>query len=514
MARRGSARRLWVCSGSLAVVLCAAGAAGASPLWRAASALDLGALDAYLEQEVAARRLPGLAVTIVEGDRIVMVRGYGSAAARRPVTPRTQFYIGSCTKSFTALAVMQLVEQGRLALDAPVRRYLAEFTVADELASGRITVRHLLNQTSGLGEAGDPQPHRSRPSLAGAVRALRDVRPTAPAGTVFQYYNPNYRVLGLLVERASGQSYGDYLRDHVLVPLGMTRTLADPGRATELAQGHARVFGFTLSRPQPFDPGALSSGYLISCAEDLGHYLVALLGGASRGRSAIARAETLEQLFTPPEGVDSRRAAPPDTVTRLLGSPSGVESGYAMGWLVARRPDGLRLVFHGGSLERFRADMLLIPELRRGLVVLVNQNGMLAPLLDPNPPWMSLAHAMLGRSGPPPRHQTWRTRLFALVVALDLGIGLLRIGRLPRWRRKAAGRSRAALWSRALVDVALPGAFLVGFPKLLGPVVRADVTWPGFFDFLPDLALWLAASATLSLARGAGKVAILARATS
>jgi CubicO group peptidase (beta-lactamase class C family) len=497
--------------GLLACILLLAQPAWPSVQGRPVPPLDPTAIDAYLQEQVTSRRLPGLAVVVVEADRVVMERGYGSAGGGRSVTPQTQFYIGSCTKSFTALAVMQLVERGRLELDKPIRRYLPWFRVADDAASAQITVRHLLNQTSGLSETGDPRPHLRSSSLGEAVRALRQVRVTAPAGTKFQYYNPNYRVLGVLIEQASGQSYPDYLRDHILAPLGMTRTVADPTVAVDLAQGHAQAFGFALCRSQAFDPGALSSGYLISTAEDLGHYLIALLNDGRYGNRQVVQPATLTQLLTPPTGVEGGQTAPPAAITRLLGSPTGIQSGYAMGWLVAQSSEGVRLVFHGGSLERFQTDLLLLPGEKRGFAILVNQNGILRPLLEPSSLWMGVAHLALGNPGAPPPSGNWRLLLFELIVATDLGIGLFRIWRLRYWRQKAAARGRTVLWSLASIEILIPAAFLLGFPRLVGVAVGENVSWPGFFDFVPDVALWFIASATLSLVRGAAKVVILAR---
>ncbi|MEJ2708934.1 MAG: serine hydrolase [Anaerolineales bacterium] len=95
-------------------------------------------------------RIPGLALAIVKGDQIVYLKGYGRTdQSGRPVTPKTPFLIGSVTKPFTALAVMQLVEAGKVELDAPVQRYIPWFRVADPMASAQITVRMLINQTSG-----------------------------------------------------------------------------------------------------------------------------------------------------------------------------------------------------------------------------------------------------------------------------------------------------------------------------------------------------------------------------
>jgi len=474
-----------------------------------APGLDPETIDAYLAEQVKIRRLPGLAVALVEGDRVVLLRGYGSAGEGRPMTQRTQLYIGSCTKSFTALAVMQLVERGLVDLDAPVQRYLPEFEVADETASRAISVRHLLNQTSGLSESGDPQAHRSSASLKDATLSLRRARLTSPVGARFQYFNPNYRVLGYLVERVTGQAYGSYLHDHVVTPLGMQRTVADPSLAPHLAQGHADLFGWPVARPQGFEPGALSSGYLISTAEDLSHYLVALLNGGRYGDTTVVTEATLGELFAPPHGVDDSGATPPAAIAGLLGAPGGIEGGYGMGWLLAQGPDGRQAVFHGGSLERFRADILLLPRERRGLALLVNENGVLRPLLDPSPLWVGVAHLMLGRPGPPPPPVRWRVRVFVLLVAADLGIGLLRLGRLRRWRTGVLRRHRATSWALALIDALPPAAFLLLFPTLLGRMVGVDVTWPGFFDFLPDVAIWFLASAALSLTRGLAKVTML-----
>src|SRR5512147_1535366 len=132
--------------------------------------LDLQAIDSFLQAQVKANRIPGMAVAIVQGDQILFAKGYGEAASGRPVTPQTQFYIGSVSKGFTALAIMQLVEQGKLELDAPVQKYLPWFKVADPEASRQITIRHLLNHTSGLGERGDPHVDAYTTSIEDEVR--------------------------------------------------------------------------------------------------------------------------------------------------------------------------------------------------------------------------------------------------------------------------------------------------------------------------------------------------------
>jgi len=130
--------------------------AGAAPAPSPHASPDFAAIDAYVESQMRDLRIPGLALGIAKGDRIVHLKGFGVAdPSGRAVTPQTPFHIASISKSFTALAVMQLVEAGALDLDAPVQRYLPAFRVADPDAAARITVRQLMTQTSGFARASE-----------------------------------------------------------------------------------------------------------------------------------------------------------------------------------------------------------------------------------------------------------------------------------------------------------------------------------------------------------------------
>ena len=134
---------------------------------------DLASIDAYIEKEMREVHIPGLALGIVHNDEVVHLRGFGEAGpGGRAVTPQTPFILASASKSFTALAIMQLVESGKVDLNAPVRRYLPDFRVADEAASARITVRHLLHHTSGL-----PEDSAFGPMLSNDVRSATATPP-------------------------------------------------------------------------------------------------------------------------------------------------------------------------------------------------------------------------------------------------------------------------------------------------------------------------------------------------
>ena len=294
----------------------------------------MAAVDQFLESQLRDAAVPGGAVVVVRGDRIVHARGFGRADAEgTPVTEHTPFVIGSVSKSFTALGVMQLVEQGRLELDAPVQRYLPWFRVADAEASSQLTVEMLLTHTSGISTADGVNPLRGPIStLDGQVRALSTVT-TDPAPSRFVYSNANYQVLGSIIESVSGQPYEEYIRHNIFEPLEMRSsfTSLDEASGAGLSDGHRLFFG--MSRPgQPFyRPDFLPAGWLVSSAQDLGHYLIAQLNeGRFRGRQLVS-AEAIIQMHQGTTAV-----------------PGPGETYYGMGWFSGNR-NGLNGVWHSGS---------------------------------------------------------------------------------------------------------------------------------------------------------------------
>jgi CubicO group peptidase (beta-lactamase class C family) len=212
---------------------------------------DLEKLDAYIEANMRQNRIPGMALAITQGERILYLQGYGSSFSNQAVTPKTPFYIGSVSKSFTALAVLQLVEQGLIELDAPIQAYIPWFQVANESYSSAITARHLLNQTSGMSRSDynrDLLPADA--TIEEAVRNLKVIQPSQPPGENLHYFNANYTILGYLVEEVSGLGYGEYLQERIFKPLDMERSFTDPqaARAVGLAQGHTQMLSFPLPR--------------------------------------------------------------------------------------------------------------------------------------------------------------------------------------------------------------------------------------------------------------------------
>jgi CubicO group peptidase (beta-lactamase class C family) len=450
--------------------------------------LNLQAIDSFLQTQVKANRIPGLAVAIVQGDQIIFAKGYGQAAPGKPVTPQTQFYIGSVTKGFTALAVMQLVEQGKLELDTPVQKYLPWFKVADPEASSKITIRHLLNHTSGLSEVGDPHVDAFATSHEEQVRLLADVRPTAPVGTQFQYYNPNYRVLGLLIEQISGESYSDYMNKNVFKPLGMLNTTTDPAEARELAQGYARAFGFALPRSQASIriPGAVSSGGIITTAEDMARYLLAQLHNRQ---------------------VNGTQMLDPKSLAAMRTLPAGVDTEYGMGWIVAENGN---TIAHGGSTEYFQSFVAFGLKEEIGFVMLYNQNSMENMFFE-NDAIRNGLLAFLNGKTPQRTSYGWIGWLLLSLAALDLANHLRLFWMAPGWAQKTSSQNRVWLWVKVLIGILVPLAVIFGLPWLVHATDGGAPNWVEPFEIIPDIAAWLLLGLSLNLIRSLIHALVLLR---
>jgi CubicO group peptidase (beta-lactamase class C family) len=237
-------------------------------------------IDRFIIHQMTTQHIPGLALAITHENRLLHIKGYGKANVHEPVTPQTQFPIASLSKSFTAVAVLQLVEAGQINLDAPVKQYLPGFTLANIQAAFRITIRQLLNQTSGLSDLGFSESFLPQPTTnAEQVNSLHNARPVALPGTEFHYFNPNYDVLARVVEVVSGQPFENYLRSHLFTPLQMSRTFYATTMTEAQQQGDRLATGHLMAFAIPFAAQELS-GYLggnagvISTAEDMAKYLI------------------------------------------------------------------------------------------------------------------------------------------------------------------------------------------------------------------------------------------------
>jgi CubicO group peptidase (beta-lactamase class C family) len=438
-------------------------------------------VDTYVEEQMHRFNIPGASLAIVEGDQIVHLRGFGRAHPNGEApTPQTPFFIGSLTKSFTALAVMQLVEAGKIDLDAPVRCYLPWFRVADPEASAQMTVRHLLNQTSGLpmllGMTNLANVDDHPDAAERQVRALSTLVLTRPVGSKFEYSNLNYNVLGLIVEAASGESYADYIQRHIFDPLDMRHSYTSKAAAQRdgLAMGHRYWFGIPMAAPNlPVPRGSLPSGQLISSAEDMGHYLIAQLNDGRYGNAQILSGAGITEMHRP--------AAEINEMGMSLGS-------YGMGWISEGTGES-RIVSHSGIVPDFGAFMALVPEQKKGMVLLFNVNhAMMKMTLDEM--GMGVAERLAGRSLKPTHFDVmpWAMRALVLIPLLQIAGIVATLLMLRQWRHHPERRPCGARkWGLHILLSLIPNLSLVALPLLLR--VKGMFGFTKFF--MPDVA-WMA----------------------
>ena len=315
------------------------------------------ALAGFVAETAEGFGVAGAAAGVWHGGRQVFAsHGVTSVENPLPVTPDTLFLIASVTKTFTATAVMRLVADGKVALDAPVRRYVPELVLADEGAAAQITVLNLLNHTSGLdwGVIGDFG--EGDDALARYVSRLAGLKLIAPPGTRPSYSQAGFNLAGRIVEKVTGLTYEKAVASLVFSPAGLPGSFFDRDdvMTRRFAVGHNRGEDGTLSigrlwrRSRGDNPG----GGIASSAADMLGWARFHLGSGTEGLPA----EVLRQMREP--------------TTALRASSLGDAIG--LGWFL-RDVDGVRTAGHGGSANGQFADLLLVPERDFAVVTLCNQ---------------------------------------------------------------------------------------------------------------------------------------------
>jgi len=431
-----------------------------------------GAVEVAIDQEMAASGVPGLSYAVVADGEVTSAgaRGVVRAGGDTAVTPDTPFLIGSISKSFTALAVMQLVEAGEVDLGAGIAQYLDVF-------SGRpaapVTVRQLLSHTSGFSTLqGNSNPELtgdggSQPTDA-LERVVADRADEAPAytpGERWEYSNLNYQVLGRLVEVVSGQSFQDYLSARVLEPIGMEQSFVADGEVHEaMASGHTPWFG--TKRPiatGPTDRATAPQGGVVSSANDLALYLGTMMNGQDDVLSAAGKAQMMR-----PAG--------------------GAASFYGFGWFV---DSGDGRVWHSGSTPGVETLATMLPSRSTAVVVLVDGGsgvgfGETSRLRD------AVTAAALGLPEVSADSRLPQKALFLGLVLLPI----VYLGAMVwAWRHRAAIRAktgiagRFSLWFPLLTTGVAAWVILGLVPRLFGsPLANLQL-------YVPDFVLALVATA-------------------
>ncbi len=345
-------------------------------------------LTDYLRRWIDAVPAAGVSVCITDAKRTLYTAGLGYAdlTSRRPVLLDTRFQIGSIGKSMTALAVLQLVESGRLDLDAPFSAHLPWFAIPSRF--GPITLRHMLSHTAGLPSGADFTPAARYEGFA-----LRETEAAWEPGALFHYSNTAYKLLGWMLEDITGQDFGAVMRQRVLEPLGMTSTYPVITHTTHRnsATGYVPLYDDRPYRrggaliPATWIEYEVGDGSPVSTAEDMARFARLWLNGGRGDVRPLLSPATYALMTTP-------------AISMAQGGNYPPEYNYCMG-IMSHRVDGHHFIGHGGSTVGFRS--ILLTDQTDGLGVVMMCNGSDGNLYPPARYALQFAAAIAGGLPPP-----------------------------------------------------------------------------------------------------------------
>ena len=319
-------------------------------------------LTTFIEHERAAKAIPAISIALVDGQRIVWARGFGWADSAKslPATANTVYRVGSVSKLFTDIGIMQLVERRQLDLDAPVQRYLPDLHPRNPFG-GSITARELTSHRAGLGR--EPPVGNyfddTGPSLAATVASLNRTPLVYAPGSHTKYSNAGIAVLGYILEKTQRESFYPYLKRAVLDPMGLQNSAFEPLPALRprLAKGTMWTIDGARSDAPTFELGMGPCGSMYSTVTDLGRFLEIMFarGAVGDGRRLLAAA-TIDSMWTPQF------------------APRGSRTGYGIGFRIGEL-DGRRFIGHDGAIYGFATTLLGMPDDSLGVVVVATLDG-------------------------------------------------------------------------------------------------------------------------------------------
>ena len=350
----------------LAVVLLLLGvivAGGTVPAARGQAATALASSKDYSQaeqharavgKELLTRGIPGLSVAVAVDGQIVYSEGFGFAdlEERVPVWATTKFRIGSVSKPLTAVALVQLVDAGKIDLDAPVQKYVPTFPEK----GGKITARLLAGHFAGIRHYKDDEflIAKHYDNVIEGLKIFQDDPLVAPPGTKFSYSSYGYNLLSAVIEKASGEQFLAYMHEHVFGPLGLRSTIED--QPAQIIEQRARFYTRMKDKPvlnAPFVDNSYkwAGGGFLSSAEDLARFGSALL------RPGFLKPESLRLLFTSQKTTD------------------GKETGYGMGWSIHTSKSGQRVYEHSGGSAGGSSQLILYPDAHVVVAMICNFEG-------------------------------------------------------------------------------------------------------------------------------------------
>jgi CubicO group peptidase (beta-lactamase class C family) len=305
-------------------------------------------IDEFIKSEMQNQKIPGVSLAVIRNGQIIYAKGYGYANVEHqvPVKPETIFQSGSVGKQFTSMAVMMLVEQGKIGLDDRINKYFTD----SPAEWSNITVRHLLTHTSGMTDYPKDFDFRADYAEADIYKKIKIVPLAFQPGEKWAYSNLGYVTLGILINRVTGKFYGDFLKERIFTPLGMTtaRIINEADIVPNRAAGYVLVKG-ELKNQEWVSPSlnTTADGALYLTVYDMAKWDAALYG------EKLLKKASFDAMWTPVKLND------------------GKTSPYGFGWALPE-VGGKRIIEHGGAWQGFKSMITRFPEDKLTVVVFAN----------------------------------------------------------------------------------------------------------------------------------------------
>jgi len=421
-------------------------------------AQDVNLIDSLLEKHMESSNIPGISVGLIKDNELIYKKSKGIVNGKKKLQTTDPMFIGSLSKSITALGVMQLVEKNLVSLNDPIQKHIPYFKLNNLKDGNDITVQKLLNHRSGLFHSNSLPETSNDSSLRERITQLSNKEIKIDDMQEFHYFNDNYNILGLLIEEVSGKSYSTYIRDNIFKPLEMNSTTADYQQIIDQEViGYTNFFGFSIEKNREVVKYDIPSGYILSNLEDMNKYLSFLI----KGNPDILSKESLEAMRT------------------TIG-----DSNYAMGWYI-KNNNGQKVVEHSGSLPGFNSQITLIPEKNSGFVYILNKNYMFNDIND------NLFKVITNQNG---------FNHFPYILVLRIAAAILLLLTLKDvWdiRKLLKENKTKKQWIKESIKSLLLGLFfLLGIMFILRNLLNLDISFQTIYMYTPDLAiLWVIAIA-------------------
>ncbi len=349
-------------------------------------------LDAYARRVLADWHAPGVAIAVVRDDHVILIRGYGvrEIGKPEPVDEHTVFDIASCSKAFTVAALAILVDEGKVRWIDSVNKFLPAFQLSDPFITRELTVRDLLCHRSGLGTfAGDLVWYNTTYDRAEVLRRARFLKPTSSFRSAFGYQNILFVAAGEIVAKASGMSWDDFVKDRIFTALSMATAGTSGVYPANAATPHTVKADKPIAVPRYHADNVAPAAGVHASVDDMAKWLRLQLGmGEFEGKRIYSAAQ-------------GRAMWTPQTMLPLAADPAKRSlahlKAYALGWFVGDYNGRLR-VEHDGSIDGMYSKVVLLPELKAGVVALTNSDTPAAELM--------CNRAIDGLLGLPPRDRS------------------------------------------------------------------------------------------------------------